>query len=264
MRSPVLAMLWENWRLTRVEVAWRLALGIVGGGRAGAVRCRCPSFPKREAVKDFGAASPSSSSSCRTSWVAVDAEAQWRAARLSASSPLYPSGSDGRARRRPDGVPHRVAGGDVPALGASPGVTFGYAFPLLSVAAWIAALNLVLAATNWSTPQQGHPDAGSDGCRRAWVVLVGIHRLTQGDPTGTTGPEFVADALRLPARRLCPDRRDWPGIVRSDGRRGGAPAPRRCAGAIPGMASDSRTGSSACSGSRVPPRPRRGRRCGSS
>ena len=35
MRSPVFAMLWamlwENWRLTRVEVAWRLALGIVGG-----------------------------------------------------------------------------------------------------------------------------------------------------------------------------------------------------------------------------------------
>ena len=31
MRSPVLAMLWENWRLTRVEAAWKLALGIVGG-----------------------------------------------------------------------------------------------------------------------------------------------------------------------------------------------------------------------------------------
>ena len=31
MRSPVVAMLWENWRLTRVEAAWKLALGIVGG-----------------------------------------------------------------------------------------------------------------------------------------------------------------------------------------------------------------------------------------
>ena len=30
-------------------------------------------------------------------------------------------------------------------------VTSGYPFPLLPVAAWIAALNLVLAATNWST-----------------------------------------------------------------------------------------------------------------
>ncbi len=37
MRSPIVAMLWENWRLTRVEVAWRLALGIVGGAAVLAV-----------------------------------------------------------------------------------------------------------------------------------------------------------------------------------------------------------------------------------
>ena len=30
-------------------------------------------------------------------------------------------------------------------------VTSGYAFPLLPVAAWIAAFNLVWAAANWST-----------------------------------------------------------------------------------------------------------------
>jgi hypothetical protein len=31
LRSPVVAMLWENWRLTRVEAAWKLAVGIVAG-----------------------------------------------------------------------------------------------------------------------------------------------------------------------------------------------------------------------------------------
>ena len=31
LRSPIVAMLWENWRLTRVEAAWKLAVGIVGG-----------------------------------------------------------------------------------------------------------------------------------------------------------------------------------------------------------------------------------------
>ena len=31
MRSPIAAMLWENWRLTRVEAAQRLGLGIVAG-----------------------------------------------------------------------------------------------------------------------------------------------------------------------------------------------------------------------------------------
>ena len=34
MRSPIVAMLWEQWRLTRVEAAWRLGLGIVGGSAA--------------------------------------------------------------------------------------------------------------------------------------------------------------------------------------------------------------------------------------
>ena len=29
MRSPIVAMLWELWRVTRVEAAWKLALGVV-------------------------------------------------------------------------------------------------------------------------------------------------------------------------------------------------------------------------------------------
>jgi hypothetical protein len=32
--SPMLAMLWENWRLTRGEAAWRLSLGLLGGSAA--------------------------------------------------------------------------------------------------------------------------------------------------------------------------------------------------------------------------------------
>ena len=31
LRSPVAAILWETWRVTRVEAAWKLAFGIVGG-----------------------------------------------------------------------------------------------------------------------------------------------------------------------------------------------------------------------------------------
>ncbi len=34
MRSPVLAMLWENWQVTRVEAAQRLGLGLVAGSAA--------------------------------------------------------------------------------------------------------------------------------------------------------------------------------------------------------------------------------------
>ena len=34
MRSPIVAMLWENWRLTRVEAAQRVGLGLVAGSAA--------------------------------------------------------------------------------------------------------------------------------------------------------------------------------------------------------------------------------------
>jgi len=34
MRSPIVAMLWENWRLTRIEAAQRLGLGLVGSAAA--------------------------------------------------------------------------------------------------------------------------------------------------------------------------------------------------------------------------------------
>jgi hypothetical protein len=34
MRSPIVAMLWENWRLTRVEIAQRLGIGVAAGAAA--------------------------------------------------------------------------------------------------------------------------------------------------------------------------------------------------------------------------------------
>ena len=34
MRSALVAMLWENWRLTRVEAMQRVALGLVAGSAA--------------------------------------------------------------------------------------------------------------------------------------------------------------------------------------------------------------------------------------
>ena len=56
MQSPVVAILWENWRLTRVEAAWRLALGVLGVSAVllvfGAV---APNFlGEREAVRNVG------------------------------------------------------------------------------------------------------------------------------------------------------------------------------------------------------------------
>ena len=52
MQSPVVAILWENWRLSRPEVTWRLALGIVGGA---AVMALFAAVAPSKGSKDFGA-----------------------------------------------------------------------------------------------------------------------------------------------------------------------------------------------------------------
>ena len=51
MRSPVLALLWELWRVTRTEVAWKLALPTGAGMLILAL-----SSSQREIVKDANAA----------------------------------------------------------------------------------------------------------------------------------------------------------------------------------------------------------------
>ncbi len=58
-------------------------------------------------------------------------------------------------------------------------VTFGYPFPLLPVAAWIAALNLVLVAANWSTRNRLIQMLGAMAATSAWMRLA-MHRLTAG------------------------------------------------------------------------------------
>ena len=56
-------------------------------------------------------------------------------------------------------------------------VTSGYAFPLLPVAAWIAALTLVFVAAGWSTRDRTIPVLVMDVCHRVslgcrpWIAL---------------------------------------------------------------------------------------------
>ena len=231
MRSPVFtmlwAMLWENWRLTRVEVAWRLALGIVGGT---AVPGRVL-FPTRghQGLQRSNRPHPHRPAALRG--VAVDGEAQWRAARLSALSPLHPSGSDVGTRRRSDGVPHRVAVGDIPRVGASPEGDLGLRVPAGARRGVDRGPQPGPGGDELVDPQQVDPDAGSDDCHLGLAASGHASPYSSGDPGRLRlAPASVADAVRLPAHRLRADRRDWPGVVRSDGRRGGTPAPRRRTG----------------------------------
>ena len=142
-------------------------------------------------------------------------------------------------------------------------VTSGYAFPLLPVAAWIAALTLVVVAATWSTRNRIIQVLVMMIATSAWLLLA-MHRLTAVEiPGGYDWPP-----------RLWPTLFDFPltdyawialiGLA-SFGVTVARVARQRRGDGLAGhfalglQAADSGTGSSACSASRVPPRLRRGR-----
>jgi hypothetical protein len=180
LRSPVLAMLWENWRLTQLEAAWRLALGIVGGLGVLAVFSA-----QREVIRDFSAA-------IALILIVFPHFVGWLSfGKLNGNRPGFPLYL---LYTRPVQTSVLV-GVPMAYLAATPAaiylvsalllrVTSGYAFPLLPVAAWIAALNLVLAATNWSTPNRFIQMLGVMAATSAWLFLA-IHRLTAVEIQGS-------------------------------------------------------------------------------
>lgn len=147
MKSPTQALLWEIWRVTRVEAAWKLALG-TGGGMAVLALSSAAS----EIVKDFTAAialvlivAPH-----LTGWLSM--------AKLNNGRPGFPLYLQYTRPVRTAaivGIPLvyltalSAAMYLVSALLLS--ATSGYAFPLLPVAAWVAAFTLIVLAVPWST-----------------------------------------------------------------------------------------------------------------
>ena len=219
-------MLWENWRLTRVEAAWRLALGIVGGLAVLAVFSS-----QREAIKDFSAA-------IALILIVLPHFVGWLSmAKLNSGRPGFPLYL---LYTRPVRTSVLVA---VPMayLTALPAaiylvsalllrVTSGYPFPLLPVAAWIAALNLVLAATNWSTRNRVIQMLGVMVATSAWLLLA-IHRLTAVEIPGSYDwpPNLWPTLFDFPLTDYA--------LIGAIGLAsfgvavaGGPPAPRRCAG----------------------------------
>ena len=171
MRSPIVAMLWEIWRVTRVEAAWRLALGV--GVALVALILSAVFAPSEIAAWEHGrVVSPGSSCSCRTSWGGYLLRGSRRSTRLSALSPLHPSDSDGSHGRPPDGVSH---GRDVRHI---PGVCIstesGLRLPVFGAARRSVDRGHCLGPLHnrLVDPQHGRPDAGKVGyplCRGGFV-----------------------------------------------------------------------------------------------
>jgi hypothetical protein len=155
MKSPIRAMLWEIWRLTRVEAAWKLAFGIVGGLAVlalGAAVAPADDAKTHERIMDHGAAAA-------MILLVLPHLGSWLSlARLNGGRPGFPL-SLSYTRPVPTTV---VVGLPMAYLTAASSavylvsalllrVTSGYAFPLLPVAAWIAALTVIGLAATWST-----------------------------------------------------------------------------------------------------------------
>ena len=147
LRSPSVAILWELWRVTRIEVAWKLALPI---GAATVVLALSSS--QREVVKDANAA-------VALFLIVIPHVFGWVSmAKLNNGRPGFPLYLHYTRPVRTAlivGLPMAYLTAVSSAIYLVSAlllrVTSGYAFPLLTVAAWMAALTVIGVAATWST-----------------------------------------------------------------------------------------------------------------
>lgn len=147
LRSPIVAILWELWRVTRTEIAWRLALPIGAGTIVLALSSSQP-----EIVKDTTAA-------IALTLIVIPHLFGWVSmAKLNNGRLGFPLCLHYTRPVRTAvivGLPMvyltAVASAIYLVSALTLRVTSGYAFPLLPVAAWMAALTVIGVAATWST-----------------------------------------------------------------------------------------------------------------
>jgi len=155
LRSPTVAVLWEIWRVTRAEAAGKLAFGIVGGL---AVLALSASFAPADNAKRYEDITDNGAAAAMILLVLPHLLSWPSLARLNGGRPGFPLYLHYTRPVRTAvivGLPMAY----LTALSSAVylvsalllRVTSSYAFPLLPVAAWIAALTLVGMAATWST-----------------------------------------------------------------------------------------------------------------
>ena len=195
MRSPSLAILWEVWRATRVEAAWKLALGSGAG-----IVILVLSYSQREIVKDANAA-------IALVGIVIPHLIGWLSmARLNngrAGFPLYLHYTHPIRTAVVVGLPMAYLTAVSAAIYLVSALllraTSGYAFPLLPVAAWMAALTVIGVAATWSTRNRS-VQVNMMVSATAIAYLISMQRLT--------GVE-IPDNYDWPPR-LWPTLFDWP------------------------------------------------------
>jgi hypothetical protein len=155
LRSPIAAILWETMRVTRVEAAWKLTLGVVGGL---AVLALCAAVAPADDAKSHEGAMDIGAAIAMILLVLPHLMGWLSLARLNGGRPGFPLHLH---YSRPVRTAVIVAMPMVYLTVMSSAiylvsalvlrVTSGFAFPLLPVAAWIAGLTVVYLAATWST-----------------------------------------------------------------------------------------------------------------
>ena len=154
-QSRTVVMLWEIWRVTRAETAWKLAFGI-GGGLA--VLALSAAFAPADDAKRYEDIMDNGAAIAMTILVLPHVMGWLSPARLNGGRPGFPLSLQYTRPIRTAvmvGVPMVYLTGMSWAIYLVSAlllrVTSGYAFPLLPVAAWMAAFTLVWGAAAWST-----------------------------------------------------------------------------------------------------------------
>ena len=231
-RSRIVVMLWEIWRVTRVEAALKLAFGIVGGL---AVLALSATFAPADNARRYEDVMDNGAAIAMTLLVLPHLVSWLSLARLNGGRPGFPLYLHYTRPVRTAvlvGLPMVYLTAVSSAIYLMSAlllrVTSGYAFPLLPVAAWIAALTLVFVAATWSTRDRTVQVLVMDDCHHESLGVGHGSPYRSGDPGHLRlASASVADAVRLPAHRLRVDRSDWLGIFRRHGRRSYATASRR-------------------------------------
>ena len=192
MRSPIHAVLWETWRVTRVEAAWKLALGIVGGL---AVLALCAAIAPDDNATTYASIMDNGAAAAMILLVLPHVVSWPSLARLDGGRPGFPLSLNYTRPVRtavivwlPMAYLTAVSSAVYLVSALLLRVASGYAFPLLPVAAWIAALTLIGLAATWSTRN------------RTIQVCVMIFAITKA---------FGWAMERLTAVEI-PDTFDWP------------------------------------------------------
>jgi hypothetical protein len=155
MSSPVRAIVWELWRVTRAEVAWKLALPIGAGLAALALGAAFGPSDNPKAYEDAN----DNLAALALILIVIPHVVGWvSVAKLNGSRPGFPLSL---MYTRPVRTAV-IVGLPMAYLTALSAATYlvsasvlraasGYAFPLLPVAVWMAAYTMIALAGGWST-----------------------------------------------------------------------------------------------------------------